>query len=209
MPITIYRGDGRQPQDIRDDRGFNAKLPLSTAAARAIIIRATINSAQNVFGLTGNRVSQIVKYLQEHHGLVGLDPLYQQIKKEREANSIHISTETTTGGGGMGGSYIYRIDCPTPLYEWGQGGSHHRTGIATPPRTVNSNANLTPHPTIRKFLLTDANVHDDPLASVQAANVIALYSPASTVQEIAFLTAIPYGWIPQYRQGQGAWNAMP
>lgn len=208
MSITLYRGDGRPPQQISTAGGFQARLQLDAAAVRAVIIRAAIDELQDVTGLTGNRVSQIVDYLLHNPGLTGLGPLYQQVKKEREANSIHISTETTVEGGGMGGAYLYEIQCPTPLYEWSPTRGGAMTGIGSPPTPINTNTDLTAS-SIRSFLLTDANDGDDARRSVEASDVIALYNPGQTVREVAFLTPVPYAWIVRYRQGSGPWVAMP
>lgn len=206
MPLTVYRGDGRTPDQIRQAGGFQARLQLSPDAARRLVERAVVDPATDVSGLTGNRTSVIVQYLQEHPGLVGMRALANAIKKEREANSIHISTELGLGGGGMGGAYLYRIDCPTPLFQWAPDG---RNGIAGPPAPLQSNADLGTS-LVKSYLITDTDVGGDPAASVAAASLLAAYTYTSTLAEVAFLTAIPYGWISEYRPASGgAWAPMP
>ncbi len=207
MPITLYRGENREPQHIRDAGGFTARLQLDTDAVRAVLVHATIDATRDIAGITGRRTSQIVDYLLQNPGRCGLGPLYQQIKKEREASSIHISTETTPGGGGMGGGYVYRIQCPTPLYEWGPTRGGTMSGIDTPPRTIAVDADLTQQ-SVRAFLLTDTLAANVALDAVETADVVAIYSPAQ-MKEVAFLTALPYAWITGYRQDQGAWHPMP
>lgn len=206
MPITVYRGDGRTPDEIRDAGGFQAKLPLTVDAARRIIVRAAIDANEDLTGVTGNRTSTIVDYLQDNPGLVGMRALANAIKKEREANSIHISTELGQGGGGMGGDYLYQIDCPTPLYEWSP---DVRYGLAGPPVALLASANLGTSP-VKAYLITDTNLGGEPDSSIAAADTIAVYTYTSLLSEIAFLTAVPYEWITRYRPaGHGNWTAMP
>lgn len=206
MPIIVFRGDNRDPTEIKDAGGFKAKLPLTTHAARCIIVRAAIDAGQDLSGLTGDRTSAIVKYLRDNPGLVGMRALAQAIKKETEANSIHISTELGQGGGGMGGKYIYRISCPTPLYQWGPTASY---GLASPPTVLTANGDLATSP-VKSYLITDTNAGNDPRNSVGAANTIAVYTYTSLLSEVAFLTEIPYGWITEYRPAAGGnWAQMP
>ncbi|MEZ0470774.1 hypothetical protein [Luteimonas salinilitoris] len=214
MTITVYRVDGRSPEEIRDAGGFQPKgLYLDLAVARELVVRATLDANAAVH-LPVGRGQSIRNWLGSlGPNLISINDLYVKVQSfGKDIDAFQVSTERGEGGGGQGGGgNVYRIDCPTPLYQWSSQGF----GNAPVPTVVNGDQDLSTSQ-VNRCLLTNTAVNavNNPRAwdareSVNLASILALSSYSPTCSEIAFLNAIPYAWITRYRNSAGGWNPMP
>ncbi|WP_407352801.1 hypothetical protein [Luteimonas sp. R10] len=214
MTITVYRVDGRSPEDIRDAGGFQPKgLHLDLPVARELVVRATLDATVAVH-LPPGRGQSIRDWLGAMGpDLISINDLYVKVQSfGKDIDAFQVSTERGEDGGGQGGGgNVYRIDCPTPLYQWSSQGFRN----APVPTVVNGDQDLS-RSQVNRCLLTNTAVNavNNPRAwdareSVNLASIIALSSYSPTCSEIAFLNAIPYAWISGYRSGSGSWNPMP
>lgn len=169
IPTEVYRGDGRAPDILEGDRGFSAWSPLTIDEAREMVQLFTRLRSLNQcsFKDRGQRVILPDVVRGDPDSLHTPDSLKELIiRSGRSRESFWVSTETTQGGGGMGGGYIYEI--PTAnlqLVSW------DRVNVDLRPRQ------LWPE------LYTDTGDLDN-------ANAIALYNAMGDTKELSYLTNI-------------------
>ncbi len=192
MPIDLYRGDTRTPQQIQAAAGFQAWAPLTPAIARDLVNRCNGNAAQAVVLPAPANNSPLQAAL---NGPIAykLGDLMQEIKREKNHVTVHISTDGTPAAGGYAGAYVYRMNFNLHFQQGGRG----------PIVVVNNIAQLA------SLVLTDL-VFDN-AAGLGASNLIAVSrGPANPGTEVAFLTSIPYANITHYQAPNNpAWIAMP
>ena len=212
MPFDFFREDNRSPAEIQAAGGFRARVQMDTGTARDLIARS-VRDPNTVVALPPAERT-VSDYLdnQMRGKLVGLQQLYEGIRKETNTTTLHVSTARTEDCGGKNDkNYTYRIESPLhELYVWEQQvgdrmrpTSRRVTGfddvhrMSGAPSSKISAAELTP---TRAVLLTDTPRLED-------ANVIAISSPKG---EVAFLTGVPGDWVTQSRaRGAPVWNPMP
>lgn len=204
MPFQLYRTDNRPPDTIAND-GFQARAPMSADTARAFVQRSLVDPNTDLNLPTAAQGGVMAGYLRTHSNLVGLSSLYQEIRRETSASTLHVSTSPSDGTGGIRSAHLYQIDMPAAsLYAWQERGS----GLSARPTEVSSFAQAHPAnnafgiPATRPVLLTDTN-------DLRTATMFAISSPSGD-GEVAFLTGIPSQWINNSRTlPGGAWQAMP
>ncbi|WP_206411074.1 hypothetical protein, partial [Lysobacter enzymogenes] len=204
MPFQLYRTDNRPPETIAND-GFQARAPMSVDTARAFVQRSLVDANTDLNLPAAAQGGVMAGYLRTHSNLVGLSSLYQEIRRETSASTLHVSTSPSDGTGGIRSAHLYQIDMPASrLYAWQERGS----GLSARPTEVSSFADAHPSnnafgiPATRPVLLTDTN-------DLRTATMFAISSPSGD-GEVAFLTGIPPQWINNSRTlPGGAWQAMP
>ena len=183
MAYTFYRGDSRQPKDLRD--GFQAWVPLSVVQARDLIRRFSGMQALKV------TLPALKKDLQDTlnkgEKWTMLD-LMRMIKLEKNRTTIHISTDLTEDCGGYSSGFIYEIVFDDLVY-FDKGGK-----CTENPTSLECNSHF-----------NTLVVADDKTLSDSA--MIALSSKGN---EVSFLTTIPYANIKRYKMAKSTtWTAMP
>ncbi|MEI2453458.1 MULTISPECIES: XVIPCD domain-containing protein [Lysobacter] len=212
MPFAVYRADNRAPEQIAES-GFQARVPLDPSAARQLVARALIdpNAPLNLPKAPGNTIAEYFERTRNQPTLVGLPALYDQIRKETSATTMHVSTSPNIGVGGFDHRrHQYLIEMPLDrMYAWDIDPTR-RTRIVQEPREIHSLSDAHPAPdpktgigSSKPVLLTDS-------ASIDNAAIIAVYSPNGD-GEVAFLTGLPEEWITRTRslEQNGPWHVMP
>lgn len=181
MPYVFYRADARAPNEIRDAGGFQARVPLETAQARALVTRFT-NSIDPISlpKLAGNLQNDI-----NNKGQLKLLDLSTTIKRETNYSSIHISTDITEDSGGRSAGHIYKIEYDS-LYAGSSG------------MVLFNNPDSLEASPLKPLLVIDTE-------SLDTASTIGV---SCTGNEVFFLTSIPYSKIKQYKTGN-TWHDMP
>jgi hypothetical protein len=183
MPYTFYRGDSREPKDLRD--GFQAWVPLSVVQARDLIRRFSGMQALKV------NLPALKKDLQDtlnKGDKYTMIDLVRMIKQEKNRTTIHISTDLTEDCGGYSSGYIYEIVFDDVVcFDKGGRCTEH-------PKSLECNSHF------NSLVVADDKV-------LTESNMIALSSKGD---EVSFLTTIPYANIKRYKTPKSTiWNAMP
>lgn len=183
MSYTFYRGDSREPKDLRD--GFQAWVPLTVVQARDLIRRFSGMQALKV------NLPVLKKDLQDtlnKGDKYTMIDLVRMIKQEKNRTTIHISTDLTEDCGGYSSGYIYEIVFDGVVY-FDKGGR-----CTENPKSLECNSHF------NSLVVADDKV-------LTESNMIALSSKGD---EVSFLTTISYANIKRYKTPKSTtWNAMP
>lgn len=192
MPIYLYRGDTRTPQQIKEAKGFQARAPLTPAIARDLVSRCNGNAAQVVVLPAPANISPLQAALNGTKAY-NLGDLMQGIKQEKNHATVHISTDGSPAAGGYASAYVYRMNFDL----------HFQRGGVGPIVVVNDIDQLS-SPVRTDLVFNNGN-------GIDGSTLIAI-SRGATIPgtEVAFLTSIPYVNITHYQApGNPAWIAMP
>lgn len=178
MPIVLYRGDARSPQDIRNAQGFSPWVATTPAVGRGIITRCIVPRTPapqlpppaDQTSLQALLLTNTVKLLD----------VLRDIKNEKTHRTVHVSTDTSDLSGGYTTGYIYQMQFNLNVQVGG-------TGAVT---AVNNAAQMQG--------LVNANVFFDG-ATLAASNLFGICGgPVNPGVEAAFLTSIPLAYITHY-----------
>ncbi len=187
IPGNVYRGDSRDPETLERAGGFSAWSPLDAAEAREMLELFTKLRAFNQCSFATRKqkvlLPDVVTQMGDSrsHTPDSLKELI--IRSGKSHDTFWVSTETTQGGGGMGGRYIYQI--PTgnlQLVSW---------------TTVNPA--LSPKAVWPELYMDSANL--------ATASVIALFNPISPTKELSFLTGVTCAQIHGWKTAASGENA--
>lgn len=179
MPIDIYRGDSRTPQQIRAAGGFNPRVVTTAATGRGIITRCIVPRTPAPQLPPPADQSSLQTLL--NTATVKLIDVLRDIKVEKNERTVHVSTDTSPQCGGYSSSYVYRMSFTLNVQTAG-------TGAVTP---VGNNATLLQS-------RVGANVFFDG-ATLATSNLFGICGGmADPGVELAFLTSIPAAYITHY-----------
>ena len=183
MSYTFYRGDSRDPKDLKD--GFQAWVPLSPVQARDLVRRF---SGMPALKLTLPAMKKDLQETLNKGDKYNMLDLVRMIKLEKNRTTIHISTDLTEDCGGYSSGFIYEIVFDDLVYFDNRGRCNEKP----------DSLECTSH--FNTFVVADDKVLSD-------SNMIALSSKGN---EVSFLTTIPYKNIKRYKTPKATtWNAMP
>ncbi|MGE3166091.1 MAG: hypothetical protein AB7O52_14385 [Planctomycetota bacterium] len=186
MPIKLYRGDSRPPEDIKKAQGFSAWVPLTAEQARLLIKKASNEAVANdqfPEALAGALNAVTIKKT------LDLQVFIKYTKNKTSTPQISTAPDEDCGGQAAGKDAKGR---PYIIYEIEYDSLNIlQTGGVRP--VV---AGDIPHNGMFPKVLVDG-------ASLDASSTIALLMK----DEIAFLTTIPLARIKRAKQA-GKWAAM-
>lgn len=183
MSYKFYRGDSREPKDLKD--GFQAWVPLSPQQARDLVRRFS--------GMQGLKLTlpALKKDLQEtlnKGDKFNMLDLVRMIKQEKNRTTVHISTDLTEDCGGYSSGYIYEIVFDDLVYFENGGRCTEKP----------DSLECTSH--FKTLVVADDKTLSD-------SGMIALSSKGD---EVSFLTTIPYKNIKRYKTPKSTtWTNMP
>ncbi|MDC7807109.1 hypothetical protein PQS31_09780 [Luteimonas sp BLCC-B24] len=194
MPIQLYRGDTRTPEQIQAANGFAARAPLTPATAIALVNRCMGQAGPYAaVALPPPANTTPLQTALNSANRINLLALMAEIKKGKSQDTVHISTDVTPDAGGYGTSYVYRMTFTLNYQVNGQG--------AVIP--VGNNSDVLASAVGTRLVFEGANLATSQLIALTGVGAVGL-------TEVAFLTSIPYAHITHYQApGTTAWVAMP
>lgn len=185
MPYTLYRGDERSPEAIRDAGGFGAWVSLTLTQARALVGRFNNASTDDVD--LPRQAHRLIAQVNTGKKAKLLD-LTRYVKVIRDRTSVQVSTDLTPECGGYASGNIFKMRFDT-LY------SHDsQTGLV-----IHNPDSLEVTSHFGAKVITDTG-------DLATARLIAITSKGN---EVYFLTPIPVANISHCKlKGSDNWQAV-
>lgn len=178
MPITLYRGDSRTPDQIRTAKGFSPWVITTPDTGRAIILRciAPRGPAPKLPKPADDTTLQALL----NSAAPTLWDVLRNIKNEKTRRTVHVSTDTSQDTGGYSSSYVYKMSIGLNVQALG-------TGAVTPVAGASDLASA-----------VKANVFFDAATLAMSSLFGISGGPVNPGVEVAFLTTIPKAYITHY-----------
>ena len=178
MPITLYRGDTRTPDQIRTAKCFAPWVITTPDTGRAIILRCIVprGPAPRLPPPANDTSLQILL----DTAAPTLWDVLRNIKNEKTRRTVHVSTDTSQDTGGYSSGYVYKMSFSLNVQALGTG----------PTTAVNDASQLAS--TVKANVFFDA-------ATLATSSLFGISGgPVDPGVEVAFLTTIPKAYITHY-----------